>query len=82
MSYRCFAGRDEVHAAKWADAVETTGNWVVGGPIGLGETGSLHITSADGRSADLSDLADPDTNHRQRNHCGTTVVTRCIDGFH
>jgi hypothetical protein len=49
MSHRCFAAEDELHAAGWADAIETDQQWTIGNAIGVGESGSFHVQNTDGR---------------------------------
>src|SRR5271169_3978642 len=49
MSFRCFATSDEAIANEWARETLTSETWTLAGPIGTGESGSIHVTSASGR---------------------------------
>jgi hypothetical protein len=49
MSFRCFATPDEAIADQWSRETLTSETWTLGGPIGTGESGSIHVTSASGR---------------------------------
>jgi len=43
MTFRYFTPLEEQHAASWAELVEAADPWVIGLPIGLGESQSFHI---------------------------------------
>jgi hypothetical protein len=49
MSFRCFAKADEDVADQWSRETATSETWTVGDPIGTGESGSINVTSGDGR---------------------------------
>jgi hypothetical protein len=49
MTFRHFTPLEEQHAASWAELVEATDPWVIGLPIGLGESQSFHIDCSEGR---------------------------------
>src|SRR5258706_7322047 len=49
MTFRYFTPLEEHHAASWAELVETADPWVIGLPIGLGESQSFHIDCSEGR---------------------------------
>lgn len=47
--FRCFAQDHEELAGIWAGTTGTAEAWTLGSPIGTGESGSYHVTSAAGR---------------------------------
>jgi len=48
LECRRFAPREAELAKEWQSSVESTEHWTLGNPVGAGESGSLHITSAEG----------------------------------
>jgi hypothetical protein len=48
MSFRCFAKPDEDVADLWSKETLTSEVWTLAGPIGTGESGSIHIMSEAG----------------------------------